>query len=201
MLHPTLEETARFFDAIARRYDRSYAPSAATTRARMASLVARLPPRGRVLDLGIGTGRELPYLLDAGFDVVGVDIAPNMIALCNQRRRTVPIVRGDFYAPLPFEDGAFDAAIALFGTLAHPPDEGAHARLAKELRRVVRDRVVLEVPSPLFARNEPSLLHEDNGARIIVVVPSEDAWRRALEPYFTVAVERPNEHELVIIGS
>jgi SAM-dependent methyltransferase len=199
-VHPTIEQTRRFFDAIARRYDRAYAPDRDATRARMQSLLARLPPGARVLDLGIGTGRELPFLLDAGFGVTGIELSPRMVELCRQRRRKVPIVSGDFYDPLPFADDAFDCAIALFGTLSHPPDEQAHARLARELRRVVKQLVVFEVPSPHWARNQRALLHRDRSDSIAIIVPTEDEWRRAFAPHFSLEIERPNPFELVIVA-
>jgi aryl-alcohol dehydrogenase-like predicted oxidoreductase len=124
-----------FFDAIARRYDRAYALSGPLSRARLARVVRELEGRTRVLVLGIGTGRELPALLDAGHEPVGLDVSPEMIAQCSHRARRVPIVLGDFYEPLPFGDASFDAAIALHGTLAHPPHEGAHRALASHLPR------------------------------------------------------------------
>jgi SAM-dependent methyltransferase len=58
--------------------------------------------RGRVVDLGCGSGIWAARLLEAGYDVTGVDISPAMIALA---RRRAP--RGEFHAasfvqfPLP----------------------------------------------------------------------------------------------------
>lgn len=40
---------------------------------------------GRVLDLACGSGRLLPHLLDAGLDVVGLDLAPEMLARAQER--------------------------------------------------------------------------------------------------------------------
>lgn len=151
-----------FFDGVARRYDRDYALSGSLSRARLARVVAAMRGRRRVLVLGLGTGRELPALLDAGHEVVGLDVSPGMIAECSKRARTVPVVVGDFWDPLPFADGSFDAAIALHGTLSHPPlaeDGGAGgdpeelasavARLGDELARVLTSGsvVALEVPA------------------------------------------------------
>jgi len=167
----------RFFDAIARRYDRVYALDRDASRARMARVVraiaeeapdrgaraprggeaphggdgpARSEARTRVLDLGVGTGRELGALQDAGLDVLGLDFSPAMLALCARRARPVPLVEADLWAPLPFDAGSFDAVIALHGTLAHPPDDGALASLVVELARVLTPRgvFVAEVPSP-----------------------------------------------------
>ena len=146
-------EAERFFDAIAARYDREYALDPAMTRVRMARVIGELPRLpARVLDLGVGTGRELSALLDAGLEVTGVDVSSEMLARCARRARPIPLVRADFWAPLPLPDGSFDAAVALHGTLAHPPDDAAYEALGAELARVVAPEgvVVAEVPAPAW---------------------------------------------------
>lgn len=54
---------------------------------------------GRILDLGCGTGRVLIPLLESGFEVVGLEYSPQMLALCRARlaRRDLEaeLVRGD----------------------------------------------------------------------------------------------------------
>jgi SAM-dependent methyltransferase len=189
-----VSETLRFFDAIAPRYDRVYARDARELRERLVQ--ARLP-EGHVLDLGIGTGRELAWLLDEGHTVTGVELSERMIAICNQRARKVPIVHGDFYAPLPFPDGTFQSAIALFGSLAHPPDPGAHARLSVELARVLAPGAVLvaEMPAPEW----DGRVHEDDasGTRIVVRAPSEAEWRKSFSGW-TIDFERISAEEIRI---
>ena len=66
--------------------------------------------RGRVLDLGCGTGRNLP-LLPPGTVAVGLD--PSWASLARARRRspTVPLVVGSAEA-LPFRPGAFDTVLS-----------------------------------------------------------------------------------------
>jgi len=173
-----VQEAVRFFDAIAPRYDRVYARDARELRDRLDA--AKLP-KGRVLDLGIGTGRELAHLLDGGWDVTGIDFSPRMIEMCAKRARKVPIVHGDFYAPLPFADASFESAIALFGSLAHPPDPGAHARLAKELARVLVPGGILfaEMPAPSW----DGRVHEDeaSGVKIVIRAPTREEWRAVFE--------------------
>jgi SAM-dependent methyltransferase len=215
-------DAARFFEAIARRYDRAYALDAAATRARMARVIARLPKApARVLDLGVGTGRELPALLDAGYEVTGLDVSPAMLAICARRGRAIALVESDLWARLPFEDARFDAAIALHGTLAHPPTASLehHAALARELARVVRPggAFVAEIPSRAWvdrfdsfdrgdARTtrigEGRLVHEDRGARVAVeaYVPTEAEWVAAFSPWWDVTSDAIGEAETLLVA-
>lgn len=214
-------DAKRFFDAIARKYDRVYALSGATSKARMARVVAELAGRRRVLVLGIGTGRELPALLDAGHDVTGVDLSDEMIALCHKRSRTVPIVRADFWAPLPFADASFDAAVALHGTIAHPPSRdaaAAYAALGRELARVLAPGgvFVAEVPAAeaidriatshddaslrARARGGARFVHEDDAAGVAIegLALDAEAWRGALAPLETRALPLGETEHLLV---
>jgi len=66
--------------------------------------------RGRVLDVGCGTGRNLP-LFPAGAKVIGLD--PERASLLKARRRApgALLVRGSA-EKLPFRDGAFDTVVS-----------------------------------------------------------------------------------------
>jgi SAM-dependent methyltransferase len=218
------EQSRRFFDAIAARYDRVYAPEAAATRARMTRVLAALPPApARVLDLGVGTGRELTPLLDAGYVPTGVDISEAMLERCARRARPVPLVRADFWrAPLPFEDASFDAALALHGTLAHPPDDAAVERLTMELSRIVRPGgvFVAEVPSIAWLSSLPpappaggadriayrtgdrTCRLEDRVARTFIDARLLDAeaWRAALDSGWQSRVEPLEVFEWLVVA-
>jgi ubiquinone/menaquinone biosynthesis C-methylase UbiE len=92
------------------------------------------PPPARLLDLGCGTGWTSCLFAKMGYDVVGQDIAPDMIYCANvnkQRYQTanVRFIVCDFEA-MPFAD-EFDGAV-FFDCLHHAEDE----RLA--LERVFR---------------------------------------------------------------
>ncbi len=158
-----------FFDAIARRYDRVYAETGAASKESLAAMVARLASRTRVLVLGVGTGRELSALLDAGHAPVGLDFSQEMLDLCDRRARRVPLTLADFWQPLPFKAGSFDAAVALHGTLAHPPeDQRSLSHLAQELVRVLARpaTVVVEVPTLAMADKIPDALELPDGRRM-----------------------------------
>jgi SAM-dependent methyltransferase len=214
-----VSDARRFFDAIASRYDRVYALSGAASRERMARVVRELAGKRRVLVLGLGTGRELPALLDAGHEVTGLDVSPEMIAQCNKRSRTVPTILADFWEPLPLPDAAFDAAIALHGTLAHPPTDRALGELAREIARVLAPGGVLvaEVPAAealgriatsdgarrVEAKGPSRFVHRDEALGVTIEGVALDApgWRAAFAPALDVRVEPLGDAEHLVVGS
>jgi SAM-dependent methyltransferase len=113
-------------------------------------VLRELPARSRVLDLGVGTGRELSALLDAGHAVTGVDLSPEMLARCARRTRPIPLVLADLWGELPFDAASFDAVVSLHGTLAHPPSREALEPFARQVARMLRTGgvFVMEVPLP-----------------------------------------------------
>ena len=104
-------------------------------RAMLLELLRPLAPGASVLDVGCGTGHFAAALADAGFRVAGVDPEPAMLSIASQR---VPVVCADGLR-LPFDDGAFDAAI-LVAVLKFVSDPAA---LLVEARRVAQHRVVV----------------------------------------------------------
>jgi ubiquinone/menaquinone biosynthesis C-methylase UbiE len=88
--------------------------------------------RGRVLDLGCGTGRNLP-LLPAGTRAVGLEPSWPSIERARHRAPQVAFVVGRAEA-LPFRDAVFDTVLSglAFCTVADP-DRGL-----LEVRRVLR---------------------------------------------------------------
>lgn len=218
--------SARFFDAIAGRYDRVYGLPAAETRRRLSPVLAELPtPPARILDLGVGTGRELSVLQDAGHILTGLDASAAMLERCARRARPARMVQWDFWQhPLPFDARSFDAAIALHGTLAHPPDDGAIARLTRELARIVTAEGVFlaEVPSlawldslderlptevapsdPRVRRTGPRTCTIQDpvvGASIEARLLDEGQWLAALAPEWRARVEPLGELEWLVVA-
>ncbi|MBC7871394.1 MAG: class I SAM-dependent methyltransferase, partial [Chitinophagaceae bacterium] len=50
-----------------------------------------LPSQGKVLDLGMGEGRNALFLAMNGYDVTGVDIAPSAVEKCLERAKSMGV--------------------------------------------------------------------------------------------------------------
>jgi ubiquinone/menaquinone biosynthesis C-methylase UbiE len=87
--------------------------------------------RGRVLELGCGTGRDLP-LYPPGVPLAAVDPHPWNLAVARRRAPAVPLVLARA-EQLPFKDGAFDTVL---GSLVLCSVDDPAAALA-EVRRVL----------------------------------------------------------------
>ena len=108
---------------------------------------------GEVLELAVGTGRNLPYY-PAHVRLTGIELSPQMLEIARRRAAQlgldVDLRIGDAQA-LDFEDHSFDTVIITFGLCTIPDDHAA----ATEAHRVLRPggRLVLleHVRSPSFA--------------------------------------------------
>lgn len=87
--------------------------------------------QGRVLEVGVGTGRNLPHY-PAGAEVVALEPSADTLQRARRRAPQVAFVRGSAEA-LPFRDGAFDQVISglVFCSVPDP------ARGLGEVRRVL----------------------------------------------------------------
>ena len=88
--------------------------------------------RGATLEIGVGTGRDLP-LYPAGQPVVAIDPHPQNLAAARRRAHGAALVRARAEA-LPFRDGAFQTAVS---SLVFCSVDDPVAGLA-EIRRVLR---------------------------------------------------------------
>jgi ubiquinone/menaquinone biosynthesis C-methylase UbiE len=117
--------------------------------------------RGDVLELAIGTGRNLPHY-PADVRLTGIELSPQMLEIARARAfelgREVDLRIGDAQA-LEFEDLSFDTVIVTFGLCTIPDDRAA----ATEAHRVLRPggRLVLlehvRSPSPTLRTMQRAL--------------------------------------------
>lgn len=126
---------AEGYDQIADDYLALFGRSAVRA-GKLAELVAQLPPRATVLDLGCGAGEPVARDLAArGFRVTGVDAS---LAQIERARRTIPeaiFIHADMTS-VQFPTEAFDA-VSAFYSITHVPRE-EHAALIRRIATWLR---------------------------------------------------------------
>jgi ubiquinone/menaquinone biosynthesis C-methylase UbiE len=129
------EKSRRVWEAMAPRYDR------AMTFAERRFLTGGRPwvcsrAVGEVLDVGVGTGINLPYY-PHGLRITGVDLSPAMLAVARDRATELGVVaelrEGDAQA-LPFTAASFDTVVCTLALCAIPDDRAAVAEMHRVLR-------------------------------------------------------------------
>jgi len=97
----------------------------------------QLPHGTKALDVACGTGNVTIPLARLGALVTGVDIAPNLLAQARERAAAEGVSatfdEGDA-EQMPYEDGAFDAVVTMFGAMFAPRPELVAAELARVLK-------------------------------------------------------------------
>jgi SAM-dependent methyltransferase len=83
------------------------------------------PPPAQILDLGVGAGWTTTFLARRGYEVIGRDICPDMIALAEQNRDRMAADSALFevgdYESMPYRN-EFDAVL-FYDALHHAEDE------------------------------------------------------------------------------
>jgi ubiquinone/menaquinone biosynthesis C-methylase UbiE len=115
--------------------------SARDTQREVAFVRSILPKKGTVLDLCCGTGRHLIILRREGWDMIGLDLSKNLLAIArrNMKHEKVksPLVRADM-RHFPFRNKVFDAVICMFTSFGYLPSESEDRESLKQVRRTLR---------------------------------------------------------------
>ena len=111
-----------------------------------------------VLDLGCGDGTTALPAARLGANVLGVDIASNLVEAGNARAQSLGLTNcrfqeGDASDLSELEDDSFDLVVSIFGAMFAPRP----LDVAKELVRVTRPggRIVMGTGSPTTRRSSP----------------------------------------------
>lgn len=94
-----------------------------------------LLPKGKILEIGCGHGRDARLFVNAGYDYVGIDFSSAMIEQAKKHVPTGTFMQMDMYA-LKFPSESFDGFWAI-ASLLHIPREDMHGVL-KEIHRVIK---------------------------------------------------------------
>ena len=147
-----------------------------------ASIHAHLADTRTVVNVGAGTGSYEPD------DLMVTAVEPSA-AMIRQRPRDTTMVVQARAEDLPFEDGAFEASMAVL-TVHHWSD--VHRGL-REMRRVTRDKIVVLTFDPLMSNfwlldYLPSLASLDS-----LQMPAMNHFEAALGPVERIAVPIPHD--------
>jgi len=154
----------------------------------------------RALDFGCGTGRSSRFLCAHGFDPIGIDIAPDMIA---KARAADPggdyrlVGEGDFSA---VGDLTFALVLAMF-TFDNIPTMALKVDILQALGGMLdRDgRIVMVVSAPeiywhewvsFSTREYPENVHAESGDRVRIVITDIDDKRPVEDVLWTDAAYR-----------
>ena len=133
---------------------------------------------GDVLEVAIGTGRNLPYYPD-GVRLTGVDWSPSMLSIAAERAASLgreADLRPGNAQTLDFPDASFDTVVCTLGLCAVPDDRHAIAEMARVLRPGGRLLLVDHVAASPPVLRALQWLYE----RISVPLASEHFLRRLL---------------------
>lgn len=97
----------------------------------LSSFAENLKPGAHVLDIGCGSGRDLLWLSQKGFQPTGFEASPGLAALARQNANC-PVIEGDFES---FDFSTLQAdAILMSGALVHLP----HRQMEPALKNILR---------------------------------------------------------------
>jgi ubiquinone/menaquinone biosynthesis C-methylase UbiE len=109
--------------------------------------------RDKTLEVGVGTGRNLPFY-PPEVHLIGIELSPAMLvrarARADQLDRPADLRQGDAQR-LPFRDASFDSVIATLTLCSIPDDVAAVAEMARVLRPGGRLVLLDHVASPVRA--------------------------------------------------
>lgn len=188
------------FSASLAYYDRIYAWKDYDAEARQVVDLARRhgPPGARtLLDVACGTGKHLAAL-KAHFEVEGVDLLPEMVALATQRLPGVRVTAGDFRS---FDLGRrFDVVTCLFSSIGYATTE---TDLAAAWRTLARHLVPggIAVVEPWFAQEKIDVTHvglsvvDDPGFKLVRMNAMDQQGRLScMDMYHLVGTPQGVEH-------
>ncbi len=108
---------------------------------------------GRILDAGVGTGRNMPFY-PAGSEIVGIDLSAPMLARARNRRAKAPgnvaLAQMDACATA-FADASFDRIVAAF--LFCVLEENQQLPALSELARILRPQGEIRILEYAYSRH------------------------------------------------
>ena len=99
-----------------------------------------LPPNAKILDDGCGTGAFGNAFKKFGFDVLGIDVAPNMMK--KAKKNNLECIQGDMIQGLDFSNQSFDLVIGAY--VLHGLRKESRKSIYREASRLSRGKVIFQ---------------------------------------------------------
>ena len=90
--------------------------------------------KGKILDLGSGTGALLDHLDIHPDNYSGLDISERMLEISSEKFPEYKFIKGTM-SNIPFDDDSFDCVLSLFGSFSYSLN---HQRTIQEIQRVLK---------------------------------------------------------------
>jgi ubiquinone/menaquinone biosynthesis C-methylase UbiE len=103
-----------------------------------------------ILDLGVGGGRTTPYLSSIAGRYVGVDYAPEMIAVCRKKFPALEFELGSATDLSSFAASSFHAVVMAFNAMDYVIPDEARFRALQEIHHVLKPGGIL-----IFSSHNP----------------------------------------------
>jgi cyclopropane fatty-acyl-phospholipid synthase-like methyltransferase len=114
----------------------------------------------RILDLGCGTGRHLVYFAEKGFEVYGLDVAPEGIKIAKnwlkEKNLNCDLTLQKMEDTFPYQNSFFDAVISIQAMHHHTMKKIKF--IVKEINRVIKRNGILFITVPILHKS-----HNDKG--------------------------------------
>ncbi|MGD9936109.1 MAG: class I SAM-dependent methyltransferase [Methanoregulaceae archaeon] len=129
------KKVQRHYDEVAEIYDRRYTEGTGQSYHQHISdqVMGWLPPHGRLLDIGCGTGLFVERYIERGGQGIGLDISQKMIERGRDRAPSADWTVGTGES-LPFQDNTFDAVSSLLAFSYFKDPQGMLAEVYRVLR-------------------------------------------------------------------
>lgn len=103
--------------------------------------------KGKILDLGCGAGREAFILAKKGFEIIGVDIAPNMIKFAKYYSKKYKISNVHFFTKditkINYPEHSFDYIILPTQTIEHIRGTRNRTHLLKQCKKFLKKEGII----------------------------------------------------------
>ena len=139
-----LEKHARIFNLIAPVYNRFFRGQVRNYRSildKYEEEILNIPPGGRVLDIGCGTGAFISCFAERGYQTVGADFSVPMLnaARKSTKGKGIEFVQGDATQGLDLPDKSFDLVLSSY--VLHGLSSALRQRIYEEAGRLSRGRI------------------------------------------------------------